>query len=553
MVPANPKLRTGEILIKQGLITSAQLDIALAEQRERQTNQSFLPIAEILIRNKFCSREQAEAAVALTKEGGISGLFNLLLPQVICQRYKVMPERVEDGVLLLKAAAPLTPEQQRLILAAALVSVSRLRIRPVSRRELEHDFSRVFVDAQVLADCLEALRKSEPTGSLIQATIKALLKEAMDARASDIHLDYKGDADSWISWRVDGGLQRKYLVPRRVMGPLFIRMKTEAGMDASETRREQDGRIHHQRAGRVMDLRVSAMPIAGGEGLVLRILDGESAPDLHQMFPGQSRIMTAVQRYLDVKEKRGGLILVSGQTGSGKTTTLHGFARLLPRDRINLVTVEDPVELEMPLTKQFQPNALLNQNMAQIERTLLRQDPDAVIIGEIRDADSACTALKMAESGHMVLTTIHAESAEQALMRLASMAAERESRDWASFVIAQFLKLSISQSLRAKPCVHCSTSTPEGLRLNKSGCPHCVNGWRGRVLVHDTLMTTGRISEEERHNIQLALKEGSLKRLAELCAMEGMMKQTRQETMAILVKERLLALDDLQEFEARSL
>lgn len=542
--------KTGQALVADGVITPAQLEIALKEHRSRQ-GAAQLPLVEVLVRNRFCTREQIEETLTREMGGASVSFYNNLLPQSLCRRYGVIPERVENGVLIVKSGGPLTPQQQAALLTACFVPVKSMRMRAVSKLTLEREFSRTFVDTLVLADCLEALRRSEPTGPLIQAAITALLKEALDVRASDILLDYRGDYDSWISWRVDGILQRKFLLPKAVMGPLVIRMKTEAGMDASETRREQDGRIHHQYAGRTMDFRVSALPIVGGEGITMRVLDGESLPSLPDMFPRQPELLTSLRGYLQVREKRGGMILVSGQTGSGKSTTLSAMARLLPRERSNVITVEDPVEIELPFARQFQPNALLKQNMAQTERTLLRQDPDIIIIGEIRDADSACTALKMIESGHLVMTTVHAESPVQALLRVVSLVSERESRDWASFVISQFLKVSINQSLWARPCEVCSTLVDgRGLALNSAGCSHCNHGRRGRVLVHDTLILGRAAADLERHALQEALLSGQAQALRDVQALSGIQRVSRETVVRLLVANKILAVEDLDEFEA---
>lgn len=299
-----------------------------------------------------------------------------------------------------------------------------------------------------------------------------------------------------------------------------------------------------------MDFRVSALPIVGGEGLTLRVLDAEGQPDLNQMFLFQPDLVRSLRDYLQIREKRGGLILLSGQTGSGKTTTLSAMSRVLPRERCNLLTVEDPVELELPFARQFQPNALLHQNMAQTERTLLRQDPDVIIIGEVRDADSAGIALKMAESGHMVLTTVHAEHPVKALLRLISLVAERESRDWASFVIAQFLKVSINQSLWARPCEMCAIEVERGLAVNSAGCPHCDNGRRGRVLVHDTLLLGTQVGDLERHALQRALQSGSAQELLDVETLPGLRRITRESVVRLLVSHDKLAVEDLHEFDA---
>lgn len=539
----------GEILLAEGVITQAQLDIALAEQRARQ-GATYLPIGEILVLNRFCSRDQIEDTMKrVTGADTAAGYFTSLLPQSVCRRYGVLPERLERGVLHVKAAGPLLPTQRAALLNACFMPARELKIKAVSKLALEREFSRIFVDTLVLADCLEALRRSEPTGPLIQSAITALLKEALDVRASDIQLDYRGDLDSWISWRIDGVLHRKFLIPRSVMGPLVIRLKTEAGMDASETRREQDGRLHYQYAGRTMDFRVSVLPIVGGEGLSLRVLDADSMPSMPALFPFQGDFLAALGGYLRIREKRGGFILVSGQTGSGKSTTLGAMARVLPRERCNVVTVEDPVEIVLPFARQFQPNALLKQTMAQTERTLLRQDPDVIIIGEIRDADSAVTALKMIESGHLVLATVHAESPVQALLRVLSLAAELESREWAAFVISQFLKVSINQSLWAMPCEVCSTPTPRGRVVNPKGCAHCYHGRRGRVLVHDSVMLGKAATDLERHELQKALISGSAEALRAVQQLPGVSRIQRETIARLMVTEGKLAVDDLDEFD----
>lgn len=545
-----PKRRLiGELLVAEGVVNQAQLDIGLQEQRARQ-GAAYLPIGEILVRNRFCTRSQIEEAVRRTSESdSSSGFATSLLPQSVCRRYGVLPERIDRGTLVVKAAGPLNVRQQAVLLRECFMPAKHLKVKAVSKTALEREFARTFVDALVLADCIQALRRSEPTGPLIQAAITALLKEALDLRASDIQLDYRGDLDSWISWRIDGVLHRKFLIPRSVMGPLVIRLKTEAGMDASETRREQDGRLHYQYAGSTMDFRVSSLPFVGGEGLSLRVLDADSMPSMPELFPCQPEFLGLLDGYLHIREKRGGFILVSGQTGSGKSTTLGAMARILPRERSNVITVEDPVEIVLPFARQFQPNAMLKQTMAQIERTLLRQDPDVIIVGEVRDADSAVTVLKMIESGHLVLATVHAESPVQALLRVVSLASERESREWASFVVSQFLKVSINQSLWAMPCEVCAISTPAGKHIHKPGCPHCYFGRRGRVLVHDSVLLGKAATDVERHALQSALLSGSARALKEVQDLPGVRRIHREEIARLFVAEGKLALEDLAEFD----
>ena len=546
-----PKLRTGEALVQAGVVNRAQLEIALQEQRARRGD-AYLPIAELLIRSRFCTREAAEHVISNNDFGSVGSMLGTVLPQSTCTRYQVLPDRIVNGTLIIKAVAPLTSSQKKAVTAACLVPVSGIKVRAISRRAYVQESVRLFTASYVLADCLDELKSQEPTGALVQRTIAALLKEALDLRASDIHLDYKSDYDSWISWRVDGVLQYRYLVPKKVMGPLIIRLKTDAGMDASESRRDQDGRIHYQYSGRVLDFRVSTLPLVGGESLTLRVLDAEGLPSLEQLFPGQPELTAQLRGHLAVREKRGGLILVSGQTGSGKSTTLNVLARELPRERVNLITVEDPVELELPFARQFQKNALINQTMAQTERALLRQDPDVILIGEIRDADSALTALKLAESGHLVFSTVHAEDPLQAILRVVSVVSEQESRDWATFVLSQFLKVSINQALLPAPCPACSTVTVGGLAHNPDGCPFCVGGYRGRILVHDSLFLSPATSDHIRDEMQQALRTGGLHGLRKLEASPGVIRVKRTAVARTLVRENKLAIADLNRLERES-
>jgi pilus retraction protein PilT len=230
------------------------------------------------------------------------------------------------------------------------------------------------------------------------------------------------------------------------MAALFIRIKMEGGMDASDSLRAQDGRMAFEYQGRPVDLRLASQPIAGGETLTMRVLDPESMPSLDSMFPAQPDMIALIQSLAQVHGKNGGLIFVSGPTGSGKTTTLYAIAQRFARDRVNVVTVEDPVEYMLPFARQIQINQLLNQKTADVERSILRQDPDVILVGELRDLETMEAAITAAETGHLVFGTLHTTGAAKTIDRIVN-AFPQNQQEQIRIQLSTVLQAVISQLL----------------------------------------------------------------------------------------------------------
>lgn len=327
--------------------------------------------------------------------------------------------------------------------------------------------------------------------------LNALLSEAIKEGASDVHIE-TFENRVLVRFRVDGVL-REVLEPQRVLAPLIVsRIKVMAKLDIAEKRLPQDGRITLRIGGHAVDVRVSTMPTSHGERVVLRLLDKQSARlDLAQlgMEPQSLKLM---QKIISIPH---GILLVTGPTGSGKTTTLYAALTALNNESRNILTVEDPIEYDLPGIGQTQVNYKVNMSFAKGLRAILRQDPDVVMVGEIRDVDTAQIAIQASLTGHLVLSTLHTNSAIGAITRLDDMGIE-------PFLLASSLIGVLAQRLIRLLCPHCkkpanaSSSECELLQVKQAtiyypvGCHHCKNiGYSGRsgiyelIAIDDTLRT----------------------------------------------------------------
>lgn len=507
MNAAVAKLPIGQLLLNEGSITSEQLNITLLQQQQLKFAGTPVRLGDLLVRNRFCTLEQISRV--MSKDGGLvqTGTQDSpLLSPVECVRFQVIPVEVVGEVLVVMAARAITQAERLQIMSACTAPVTSVRIALVDRAEMHlHLIKQKSHDS--FESALERLRASSTSAALLRSVIEALLHGSIERRASDIYLDNKPDPDAWISYRIDSTVKRTHLLSSRMMGPIYARLKLLAGMDASNSRDAQDGRYSIEHRGRIVNFRFSTQPLVDGESMTIRVNDVASLPSVEALFPGQKIMAELLGRVSKVNGKTGGLMLITGSTGGGKSTTLYVLASSFPRDTANIITVEDPVEFVLPFTRQIQLSQAANQRALDTERAVLRQDPDVLIFGEIRDADSARTALKFAESGHFVLATLHAKSADQSIDRLLSMLPANE-RDEGSLVIAATLMAVVNQTLVKRLCSCAEPEDARAFELGKSrrmravGCSRCeMTGYRGRVAVHETLivnLTDGQRSEVAR-------------------------------------------------------
>ena len=328
--------------------------------------------------------------------------------------------------------------------------------------------------------------------------VNQIIIHAVKSGASDIHFEGR-DGAFLIRIRVDGNLTTLKTYPKSVHDPILARIKVIGQLDVAETRRAQDGRINLKIGNRVIDIRVSTMPSINGEKAVLRILERSSNFTSLQQIGLDGELYDKFRPYLD---KPNGIILVTGPTGSGKTTTLYASLLAMNRDNKNVVTIEDPVEYHIDNVTQVQMNPAVNLTFAQAIKTFLRQDPDIILVGEIRDNETAEAAIQASLTGHLVLSTLHTNDSPTAIARLIEMDVE-------PFLISSSLSIVIGQRLVRKVCPYCSSEVPADDFIKKTfakvgfsissyiqgaGCSNCFStGYRGRIGIFEMLEITDNI------------------------------------------------------------
>jgi len=323
--------------------------------------------------------------------------------------------------------------------------------------------------------------------------VNKMIDDAVSKRASDIHFDPTPDVLN-VRIRIDGDLILYAKVPASVKKNLSTRIKIISGMNITETRLPQDGAIKMEKDGKPLDMRVSALPIVDGEKIVIRILDySRSLAGLDTL--GLSKVN--YDKVLKMINVPNGIILVTGATGSGKSTTVYSMLQKLNKVDTNIITVEDPVEMKMPGLNQVQVMSDIGLTFAAALRSILRQDPDVIMIGEIRDDETARIAVRASITGHLVLSTLHTNNALNTIERLLDMDVER-------YLLGSALTGVIAQRLAKKLCPKCRKARPTtdyekavfkialGLDINEIykavGCKHCINGFMGRIAIHEVLM-----------------------------------------------------------------
>jgi general secretion pathway protein E len=341
----------------------------------------------------------------------------------------------------------------------------------VSEVQSDADLSRMMQDLPAIEDLLETADDAP-----IIRMLNALLTQAARDGASDIHIE-PYERHSSVRFRVDGTLREVVQPNRALHAALISRLKIMAELDISEKRLPQDGRISLRIGTRAVDVRVSTLPSAHGERAVLRLLDKSESKLTLEAVGMQGDVL---QRFAHLIQQPHGILLVTGPTGSGKTTTLYASMQRLDASSSNIMTVEDPIEYELGGIGQTQVNAKIDLTFAKALRAILRQDPDVIMIGEIRDLETAQIAVQASLTGHLVLATLHTNDASSAVTRLADMGIE-------PFLLSSSLLGVLAQRLVRKLCTHCARQDGES-QWHPVGCEHCGHtGYQGRTGVFELL------------------------------------------------------------------
>ena len=506
--------REGMTQVDSTWIQSRHYDLALAEQAMRRAGGRYLTIEEILHRNGFVSDSASRArAVGGAREDLTMQALRLYVPVASQTAMGICLLELHDGVLRLAVGDRLDDADVLRITSAlqrANHDVDKIDIEPWDRGDLARLMrEQSEVAGERLLRVFATLSRDPDDATLIEQALNDILAEALQSRTSDSHLSLQeDDARCWIRYRVDGDLVYKHLIPHRVMAPLVTRIKTDSKMDAADRQHPQDGRLGFEWQGRVIDVRVAALPVApSGEKLTLRLLDRENLRSFDELFMHAPLVAERLRKAVHGHTKDGGLIVVSGPTGSGKSTTLYGIIQEIDRSSRAVYSVEAPVEYDMPLVDQTSVTDNSANTIADIIRALMRHDPDVIIVGEMRDGDTVEAALRATESGHLVITTVHAVDALHTLDRMDGFLSSAY-RTSGLYILGHALVASLSQRLVKTVCPACH-KTEKAVRVfgdenkcrdigldpndmvalaGKGGCDLCNHtGFLGRTLVLEAM------------------------------------------------------------------
>ena len=516
------KIRLGDLLVEKGLITEDQLMQSLAAQKK--TGQK---LGRTLISNGFVTEEQMLELLSTQLQVPFIDLkqYNYdaetiqIIPETLARRYRVVSlKKNPDGSLLVGMADPtdifaydeLSKQLKcHLHLAVARESEIISTINMVYRRTSEiSDLAEELGDelAESDIDLQELVQSEDVTNAPVVKLLQSIFEDAIQVGASDIHIE-PDESVLRIRTRVDGVLQEQVMKEKRIASALVSRLKLMAGLNISERRIPQDGRFNIRVRDRSVDVRLSTMPIQNGESVVMRLLDQSGNALILDQLGMDPELLEHFRKNI---HRPHGMILVTGPTGSGKTTTLYAALSELNKAEKKIITVEDPVEYRLPRINQVQVNNKIGLDFATVLRSALRQDPDIVLVGEMRDQETTSIGLRASITGHMVLSTLHTNDAISTVNRLIDMGAE-------GFLVATALRAVLAQRLVRKICKSCTTEyfpeKPEMVWLynllgenaedakfyHGSGCPHCNNtGYSGRIGVFEFLEIDDELADDLR-------------------------------------------------------
>lgn len=520
--------RVGDILLKLNYITQDELDLALEKQKTSRRR-----LGAILMEQGVISLEQLLSA--LNQQGSgydldleqiyIPPEIPLLISEKLARRHTIIPIKLEDDLMTLAMENP-----TNMFAVDDVKLATGLRVKPVgapaaqihraigiyyeksSAEKAVEEFNKSY-QADDITDIDEALLANVDSAPVVKL-LNSLIRQAVQLNASDIHIEPM-ENDLRVRFRLDGELREIMRMEKNSHSAITTRIKIIGSMDIAEKRIPQDGRVEMTVDGRVVDMRLSIMPTVYGEKIVIRLLDRSSTIiSKHELGFSQENL----RLFEEIIQNPYGIILVSGPTGSGKTTTLYAMLKELNTIGRNIITIEDPVEYRLNGVNQSQVNTKAGYTFATGLRSILRQDPDIIMIGEIRDSETAEIAVRAAITGHLVLSTIHTNDSVSTISRLMDMGIE-------PYMVSSAMVGVIAQRLTRKICTSCKESYHPSEREKRllgisddhivlyrgRGCAACGNsGYKGRTAVHEILPMRNRIKEA----VDTGTSMGELKRIA---------------------------------------
>lgn len=523
MVEAPKRLRLGELLIARGLISQHQLDVALSEQKR-----AYRPLGSILVALGFVSQrrlaellaEHLQVPLVDPRQLKPDPLLLASVDHMFVREANAFPVGFEGEVLRVAMVDPLDASKVALVRARfprelAFAVIAEDDILRLAREHLPTVASRVS-ELLAAATAVRGEVREAPTEELVTA----LLEDGIRRGATDVHIEPEENI-ARVRYRIDGLLQPGENLPRALTEAVISRIKILSRLDISERRRPQDGRMRFEVDRRRFELRVSTRPVAEGENAVMRVLDHTSGGK-HLAELGFSP--STVARLELVAKRPHGLFLVTGPTGSGKSTTLYSVLGCVDAMHLNVATIEDPIEYRMPLVRQSQVDKAVGFGFQEGLRSLLRQDPDVIMVGEIRDAETASMAVRASMTGHLVLSTLHTNTAIGAIPRLSDLGIE-------PYLVEDSLIGVLAQRLVRRVCPDCSvTDTPTAEELEwlgadtlavrrPQGCSRCSDsGFSGRVALSELFLPDESMSQALREGRDLS----SLRALANAAGFQGM-------------------------------
>ncbi|MEU4158176.1 ATPase, T2SS/T4P/T4SS family [Actinoplanes sp. NPDC026670] len=513
------------------------VDPDAVDRAAAEAQRSGRPVRAVLINDQVVTEEQLTQAAAAAFGINTLDLVGFTpdpqalkrIPLTVVLRHRVLGLAINDGELVVGVTDPAD-----VVALDDVRAATGMTIRPVvvARSEVRRIIERLQREGADLADLADeglddqagmAAQQTSTDDAPIVRYVNSLIEQAVMNRASDLHLEPTED-DMRVRYRIDGVLHEVDLVPRGVMNALISRIKIMSGVDITEKRVPQNGRITAMIRDRSVDLRTATLPTVWGEKIVLRVLDtGGIDLDLAKLGFTEHNL----RRFSESFTKPHGMVLVTGPTGSGKSTTLYATLGKISRPEVNVITVEDPVEYRLRGINQVQVNAKAGLTFAAVLPAILRTDPDVVLIGEIRDGNTAQIAVEAALTGHLLLSTLHTNDAPGAVTRLTEMGIE-------PFLVGSSLDCVLAQRLARRICDWCKepyTPTEEEILganwplqdlaypevlYKPVGCRNCANtGYKGRIAIHEVMQVSPEIES-------LTIRRASAGEIREVALTQGM-------------------------------